>query len=111
MIDFESTYDLDGALKLGKMADERLFISFEALIEDTLLEKYSELKSALPMLIIPAGYNIYSAEYIHQGIEKNSWDAGRFDITVVGGYSKGLELMIIAEEGVLPLTFKAGAIH
>ena len=44
MIDFESTYDLDGALKLGKMADERLFISFEALIEDTLLEKYSEYK-------------------------------------------------------------------
>lgn len=107
MIDFESAYDLDGALKLGKMTDENLFVSYEALIDDTLLEQYAKLKNTLPMSIIPAGYNIYSAEYIRQGIKKMSWDAGRFDVTVVGGYSKALELMIIAEEGELTIDIQS----
>ena len=103
MIDFESTYDLEGALKLSKGVDERLFVAFEALIDDTLLEQYATLRSARAMTIIPAGYNIYSAEYIQQAIDKKSWDAGRFDVTVVGGISKALALMIIAGEAELPI--------
>lgn len=103
MIDFEGAYGLDEALKLGKSTDERLFVAFEALIDDRLLEQYAELTSALPMMIIPAGYNIYSAQYIRQGIEKKSWDAGRFDLTVVGGISQALELMIIAGDAGLPI--------
>lgn len=107
MIDFEMTYDLEGALELGKMVDENLFVSLEALIDDTLLEQSAELRSALPMMIIPAGYNIYSAEFIREGIEKKSWDAGRFDITVVGGLSQALELMIIAEKGELTVDIQS----
>ncbi len=107
MVDFESTYDLDGALELGKMTDDKLFVSLEALIDDTLLEQSAKLKTELSMNIIPAGYNVYSPEYIREGIEKNSWDAGRFDITVVGGYSKALELMIIAEEGELTIDIQS----
>lgn len=107
MIDFESAYDFDGALKLGEMTDERLFVSFEALIDDTLLEQYAELRSALAMSIIPAGYNIYSAQYIRQGIEKKSWDAGRFDVTVVGGISQALELLIIANDAGLPIDIQS----
>ena len=103
MIDFEYTYDLNNALKLGKMTDERLFVSFEALINDNLLEQSAELKKALSMSIIPAGYDNYSAEFIHEGIEKDAWDAGRFDATVVGGISPALELMIIAKEAALPI--------
>jgi L-alanine-DL-glutamate epimerase-like enolase superfamily enzyme len=107
MIDFESAYDFYGARKLGEMTDERLFVSFEALIDDALLEQYAELRSALAMSIIPAGYNIYSAEFIRQGIEKKSWDAGRFDVTVVGGFSKALELMIIANDAGLPIDIQS----
>jgi len=107
MIDFESTYDFDGALSLGRSADERLFVAFEALIDDTLLDQYAALRDALPMMIIPAGYNIYSAEYIQQAIEKKSWDAGRFDVTVVGGISEALELMIIAEEAELTIDIQS----
>ena len=107
MIDFESAYDFDGALKLGEMTDERLFVSLEALIDDALLEQYAELKSALAMSIIPAGYNIYSAEFIRQGIEKKSWDAGRFDATVVGGISEALELLIIANDAGLPIDIQS----
>jgi L-alanine-DL-glutamate epimerase-like enolase superfamily enzyme len=107
MIDFESTYDLEDALKLGKMTDGDMFISYEALLDDTLLEQSAELKRELPMWIIPAGYNVYSPEYIREGIGKKSWDAGRFDITVAGGYSKALELMIIAEEGELTIDIQS----
>jgi len=107
MIDFENAYDLDGARKLGEMTDEELFVSFEALIDDALLEQYAELRSALAMSIIPAGYNIYSAEFIRQAIEKKSWDAGRFDVTVVGGISQALELMIIAEDAALPIDIQS----
>ena len=103
MIDFESTYDLEGALKLGKMTDDQVFVVYEALIDDTLLEQSAELKKELGMTIIPAGYNIYSAEYIREGIDKKAWDAGRFDVTVVGGISQALELMIIANNAELPI--------
>jgi len=107
MIDFENAYDLDGARKLGEMTDEELFIWFEAPIDDTLFEQYAELRRALAMSIIPAGYTNYSAEFIRQGIEKKSWDAGRFDVTVVGGISKALELMIIANDAELPIEIQS----
>ena len=107
MVDFENAYDFDEALKLGEMADDELFVSFEALIDDALLEQYAELRSTLGMSIIPAGYNNYSAEFIREGIEKKSWDAGRFDITVVGGISQALELMIIAEDADLPIDIQS----
>jgi L-alanine-DL-glutamate epimerase-like enolase superfamily enzyme len=107
MIDFESAYGLDEALKLGKLADAKVFVAFEALIDDTLLDQYATLTSALPMTIIPAGYNIYSADYIRQAIEKKSWDAGRFDVTVVGGISEALELMIIANDAGLPIDIQS----
>ncbi len=107
MIDFENAYDLEGARKLGEMTDEELFIWFEAPIDDTLLEQYAELARALTMSIIPAGYTHYSAEFIRQGIEKKSWDAGRFDVTVVGGISQALELMIIAEDAGLPIEIQS----
>jgi L-alanine-DL-glutamate epimerase-like enolase superfamily enzyme len=107
MIDFESAYDFEEALKLGDMTDDELFVSFEALIDDRLLAQYAGLRSALAQSIIPAGYNIYSAEFIRQGIEKKSWDAGRFDVTVVGGISEALELLIIANAAGLPIDIQS----
>lgn len=107
MIDFEYAYDLDGALKLSKIADEKLFILFEGLIDDKLLEQSAVLKRELPMAIIPAGYDNYSAEFIRKGIEKDAWDAGRFDVTVVGGLSQALELMIIADDAELPIEMQS----
>ena len=51
MIDFESAYDFDEALKLGELTDSKLFVSYEGLIDDTLLNEYAELRSALAMSI------------------------------------------------------------
>jgi len=90
MIDLEGAYDLEDALRLGRQMDEGLFVWLEAPIDDGLLVQYGELRSNLAIPIIPAGYSIYSPEFIRRGIEAGAWDAGRFDATTVGGISKAL---------------------
>jgi L-alanine-DL-glutamate epimerase-like enolase superfamily enzyme len=107
MIDFEAAYDIDDALSLGRKMDQKLFAWLEGPIDDAHLEQYAELRRKLAVPIIPAGNNIYSAEFIRQGIEKQSWDAGRFDVTVIGGFSKALELMIIANGAGLPIEIQS----
>lgn len=103
MIDLEGAYDLEDALMLGGKMDGRRFVWLEGPIDDELLGQYAELRSRLAIPIIPAGYNIYSPEFIRQGIETGAWDAGRFDVTTVGGISKALELMMIANDAGLTI--------
>lgn len=107
MVDLESMYDLEEAFRLGRLMDEGLFLWFEAPVNDELLTQYSELRSELDIPIIPAGYNIYSPEFIRQGIEAGAWDAGRFDATVVGGISNALELLVIANAGNLTIDIQS----
>ena len=107
MMDLEGAYGYEDALRLGEEMDERLFIWFEGPIDDELLEQYSELRKRLSVPIIPAGYNIYSPEFIKQGIKTDSWDAGRFDTTTIGGISKALELLMIANDAGLPIAIQS----
>jgi L-alanine-DL-glutamate epimerase-like enolase superfamily enzyme len=107
MMDFEAAYDIDDALSLGRKMDPELFAWLEGPIDDVQLEQYAELRRKLSVPIIPAGNKIYSAEFIRQGIENQSWDAGRFDLTVVGGYTRALELMIIANGVGLPIEIQS----
>ena len=107
MIDLEGAYGFEDALRLGGEMDERLFVWLEGPIDDKLLEQYRELRSRLTLPIIPAGYNIYSPEFIKQGIKTGSWDAGRFDATTIGGISKALELLIIANDAGLSIEIQS----
>ena len=107
MFDLEGAYGLEDALRLGEKMDEGLFLWFEAPIDDALLEQYGELRNRLDVQIIPAGYNIYSPEYIRQGIESGAWDAGRFDATTVGGISNSLELLMIANAAGIPIEIQS----
>ena len=107
MIDLEGAYGFEDALRLGGEMDERMFVWLEGPIDDELLEQYAELTSKLAVPIIPAGYNIYSPEFIRQGIETGSWDAGRFDVTTVGGISKALELLMIANDAGLSIEIQS----
>jgi len=55
-------------------------------------------------------YNVVhwaAMDFLREAIEKNAWDAGRFDVTVVGGLSQALELMIIAEEAELAIEIQS----
>ena len=107
MIDLEGAYGFEDALRLGGEMDERMFVWLEGPIDDKLLEQYRELRSRLTLPIIPAGYNIYSPEFIKQGIKTGSWDAGRFDATTIGGISKALELLIIANDAGLSIEIQS----
>lgn len=107
MVDLESVYDLEDALRLGRQMEKALFLWFEAPVDDENLAAYAALRTRLPMPIIPAGYNIYSPEFIRQGIETGAWDAGRFDSTVVGGISPALTLLVIANEADLTIDIQS----
>jgi L-alanine-DL-glutamate epimerase-like enolase superfamily enzyme len=107
MIDLEEKYDLEDSLRLGEQMDEGLFVWLEGPIGDELLVQYGELRSKLAIQIIPDGYSIYSPEFIRQGIEAGSWDAGRFDATAVGGISKALELLMIANDAGMSMEIQS----
>ena len=107
MIDLEGAYGFEDALRLGGVMDERLFIMLEAPIDDQLLEQYAQLRSRLALAIVPAGYNIYTPEFIRQGIEAAAWDAGRFDATAVGGISTALRLLTIANDANLTIDIQS----
>ncbi|MDP6725552.1 MAG: enolase C-terminal domain-like protein [Arenicellales bacterium] len=107
MVDLEGAYGFEDALRLGGEMDEGLFIWLEGPIDDELLEQYRQLKNRLTLPIIPAGYNIYSSEFIRQGIKTGSWDAGRFDATTIGGITKALELLIIANDADLSIEIQS----
>ncbi|MBT4519909.1 MAG: hypothetical protein HOC23_07870 [Halieaceae bacterium] len=107
MIDLEAAYGFEDAMTLGKKMDEGLFIWFEAPVDDRQLEQYARLKKELGLSIIPAGYNIYSSEFLRKGIKMNAWDAGRFDATVIGGITQALRLLIISNEAELPIEIQS----
>lgn len=107
MIDLEGMYNLDDATRLGTQMDKGLFVWLEGPIDDALLKQYGELRSRLAIQIIPAGYNIYSSDFIRKGIKAGSWDSGRFDATVVGGISEALELLVIANNADLPIDIQS----
>ena len=107
MVDLESVYDLEDALRLGRQMDEGRFLWFEAPVNDELLKEYAELRRELEVLLIPAGYNVYSPDFIRQGIVAGAWDSGRFDATVVGGISAALELLAIANDADLPIDIQS----
>ena len=107
MLDLEEKYDLDDALRLAERMDEGLFVWLEGPIGDELLVQYAELRSRLAIPIIPDGYRIYSPEFIRQGIETGAWDAGRFCVTNIGGFSKALELLIIANDADLSIEIQS----
>jgi L-alanine-DL-glutamate epimerase-like enolase superfamily enzyme len=107
MIDLEGKYDLEAAIRLGEQMNEDLFIWLEAPIGDEHLVSYEELRRRLAVQIIPDGHSFYSPEFIRQGIAVGSWDAGRFDATRVGGISKALELLRIANDAGLAIEIQS----
>lgn len=107
MVDLEEKYDLNDALRLGEQMDNGMFVWLEAPLSDALLGQYAELSRKLTTQIVPDGYSYYSPEFIRKGIEAGSWGAGRFVATNVGGISKALELLTIANDASLPIEIQS----
>ena len=107
MLDLEGEYNFDDALKLGEMMDEDLFIWLEAPIDEELLDQYKKLRNRIKVPITADGFNMYSSDFIKAGIDDESWDSGRFDVTTIGGISEALELLIISNEANLPIEIQS----
>ena len=95
MLDVEGEYYLTDAIELGLRMNSDLFEWFEAPINDKSLDEFSILRDKLTVPVIPDGYHSYSPEFIKEGLKKNAWDAARFDVTVVGGITKAMKLLMI----------------
>ena len=57
----------------------------------------------MPITIIPDGFDLYSIDHLETGILKQSWDAGRFDASIIGGVTEALKLLIVANKANLPI--------
>ena len=95
MLDVEGEYYLTDAIELGLRMNSDIFEWFEAPINDKSLGEFSILRDKLTVPVIPDGYHSYSPEFIKEGLKKNAWDAARFDVTVVGGITKAMKLLMI----------------
>ena len=98
MLDVEGEYCLTDAIELGLRMNSDIFKWFEAPINDKSLDEFSILRNKLTVPVIPDGYNSYSPEFIKEGLKKNAWDAARFDVTVVGGITKAMKLLMIISD-------------
>ena len=107
MIDIEEKYDLEDATRLGKQMNEELFVWLEGPLEDEYLAQYAELRSRVSTQVISDGCRCYSRDFVRQGIESGSWDAGRFDATKVGGVTEALELLLIANAAGLAMEIQS----
>lgn len=107
MMDVEGAYCLEAALRLGEIMSEGLFVWLEGPVDDERMDDYAELRGKLAIPIIPAGYDDYSAGFLKKGIERKAWDAGRFDVITVGGVSRALELLTIANRADLPMEIQS----
>ena len=107
MLDVEGAYGLEHALRLGEMMNDEIFAWLEGPVDDQRMDDYAELRGKLAIPIIPAGYDDYSAGFLKKGIERKAWDAGRFDVITVGGISRALELLTIANRADLPIEIQS----
>lgn len=97
MLDVESCYSRDEALKAARILEEYNYLWFEAPLPDTDLQGYKELKSRVDIPILPAGNTLLHLNQIEQGIQNNCWSSVRVDATLAGGISQTKKIMGIAE--------------
>ena len=97
MLDVESSYNREEALKAAKILEAYDYLWFEAPLLDTDLEGYKELKSRVDIPILAAGNTLLHLNQIEQGIQSNCWSKVRVDATLAGGITQTRKIMGIAE--------------
>ncbi|WP_318617291.1 mandelate racemase/muconate lactonizing enzyme family protein [Sporosarcina sp. YIM B06819] len=97
MLDVETAYTREEALKAARILEKYDYIWFEAPLPDTDLEGYKELKSRVDIPIIAAGNTLLRLNQIEQGIQNSCWSSVRVDATLAGGITQTKKIMGIAE--------------
>jgi len=97
MIDVETAYTREEALKAARILEKYNYLWFEAPLPDTDLEGYKELRSRVDIPIIAAGNTLLHLNQIEQGIQNGCWSSARVDATLAGGITQTKKIMGIAE--------------
>ncbi|ALF60957.1 mandelate racemase/muconate lactonizing enzyme family protein [Psychrobacter urativorans] len=97
MMDVESAYTREEALKAARILEKHDYIWFEAPLSDTDLEGYRDLKSRVDIPILAAGNTLLYLNQIEQGIQNNGWSSVRVDATLAGGITQTQKIMGLAE--------------
>ena len=97
MMDVESAYTREEALKAARILEKHDYIWFEAPLSDTDLEGYRDLKSRVDIPILAAGNTLLHLNQIEQGIQNNGWSSVRVDATLAGGITQTQKIMGLAE--------------
>lgn len=97
MMDVESAYSREEALKAAKILEKHDYLWFEAPLPDTDLDGYKDLKSRVDIPILAAGNTLLHINQIEQGIQSKGWSSVRVDATLAGGISQTQKIMGIAE--------------
>jgi len=98
MIDCEQRYTRSDALTLGKKLDELQFVWFEAPFNDFDWDSYQWLRGEISTPIIGAGNSILNPLMIEQSLKQDVFSHARVDTTYVGGITKALQVMEIANK-------------
>ncbi|ARD47943.1 hypothetical protein SporoP37_07170 [Sporosarcina sp. P37] len=97
MLDVESSYTRQEALKVAIELERLGYVWFEAPLPDTDLKGYQELRTKVNIPIIPAGNTLLHLNQIEQGIQQDSWSSVRVDATLAGGVTQTKKIMALAE--------------
>ena len=98
MHDAEGRYDGEGAALVARVCADVGARWFEAPLPDFDLDGYRRLRVNVPDVpILAAGDAIWDARLLADVLRDPPWDAVRFDVSFVGGFTPTRELMSVAE--------------
>jgi L-alanine-DL-glutamate epimerase-like enolase superfamily enzyme len=98
MHDAEGRYDAEGAEFVARACADVGARWLEAPLPDFDLDSYRRLRINVPEVpILPAGDAIWDARLLAEVLRDPPWDAVRFDVSFVGGFTPSRELMSVAE--------------
>ena len=92
-LDVDACYNLDQALKMGRVLDQYQWEFFEAPLPDADLDSYKVLADALDLDVICGGNSLPNLYLIKHAMQMRAWDRSRFDVTGIGGFTGANRVM------------------
>jgi L-alanine-DL-glutamate epimerase-like enolase superfamily enzyme len=104
MHDAEGRYGRDGAAEVARTCVEIGARWFEGPLPGADLDGYRRLRREVPGIsILPAGDTVWDARLMADALRDPPWDAVRFDVSFVGGFTPARDLVAIAIDADLPV--------
>lgn len=103
MHDAENRYDRRAGLRVARELEEMNFRWFEAPYVDYDVAAYAELRRRVTVPILPHGLWLSDLREYRHALQLEPWDAVRFDVTNVGGFTPARKITALAEAFGLPV--------